>query len=466
MTRHKRSVHAERWLLLLVLAIMLAQGLVRMVVAPLWAHYDEPTHFEYVRYVAEHRELPAKSRPDFDILERIAATFGSAQIGSCRERDISAGETACLRPGHQFGEMPAYYILQAAVQVLLSPPTIEQQVWLARGVSVLLAVLVAWLAYLTVKRVFPDDALLALGTPLIIALIFAYTDLMSAVNNDVGAVAAFTLMILSVTVVIRSGFRVQTVLLLATGMALCVVTKSTTWAGVPLAAFGLLLAVWPRLPRAVRIALIAAAILAVLVAFDWTASGGPQLRSQINQMVPVGDLNRRLRTWYDWRANGPAYWAAIRWQFVSFWSAFSMGVAGLPTWGIAALAVISGAGGLGLIVALIRHLRAGTLRGDQWRALLFFVTVAATALLMSLLRIDPPDAEGRIHYIPTARHFYIAIVPTVMLLLAGLGAWLPRRGRLYGLALLALLLFALGVWSVLAVQVPWFAANWPIPYQP
>jgi hypothetical protein len=213
-----------------------------------------------------------------------------------------------------------------------------------------------------------------------------------------------------------------------------------------------------------RIALIAAAILAVLIAFDWTASGGPQLRSQINQMVPVGDLNRRLRSWYDWGANGPAYWVAIRWQFVSFWSAFSMGVDGLPTWGVAVLAVISGAAGLGMIAALIRHLRAGTPQDDQRRVLLFFVAVVAAALLMSLLRIDPPDAEGRIHYIPTARHFYIAIVPTVMLLLAGLGAWLPRRAHRYGLALLALLLFALGVWSVLAVQMPWFAANWPIPY--
>lgn len=464
MTSQGQVARSERWLLPLVLVVVLALGLVRIVVAPLWAHYDEPTHFEYVRYVAEHRELPAKSSPDYDILERIAATFGSAQIGGCRERDISAEEAACLRPGHQFGEMPTYYILQAAVQVLVGPEIVEAQVRLARGVSVLLSVLVAWLAYLTVKRVFPDDTLLALGTPLIMALIFAYTDLMSAVNNDVGAVAAFTLMILGVTVVIRNGFRVQTVLLLAAGVALCFLVKSSTWIGVPLAGFGLLLAVWPRLPRAVRIALIAAAVLAVLVAFDWTASGGPQLRSQINQMVPVGDLNRRLRSWYNWGANGPAYWVAIRWQFVSFWSAFSMGVAGLPTWGIAVLAVISGVGAIGLIVALIRHLRAGSLQSDQWRALLFFVAVVATALLMSLLRIDPPDAEGRIHYIPTARHFYIAIVPTVMLLLVGLGAWLPRRGRLYGLALLALLLFALGVWSVLAVQVPWFVANWPVPY--
>ncbi len=459
--RAKMATHLQHWSVLLVLAVVLLQGIVRLAVVPLWAHYDEPTHFEYVRYVAEHHILPAQAQPDQDILKRIAASFGNAQIGGCRR--VEEG-VPCLRPGHQFGEMPAYYVLQAVFQIVLRPATIEAQVWLARSVSVLLAVVVAWLAYLTIRQGFPHDRLLALGTPLVMALIFAYSDLMSAISNDVGAVVAITLLIFAAVLAIRQGLRIEAVILVAVSAVLCYLTKTSAWIGLPLAAFGLLLALWPRLPRSVRIAILIAAIAAVVISVDWLAEGGPQLNRRLSLLIPLGGLNRRLRSWYDWAQNGTAYWTAIRWQFVSFWSAFSTGVEGLPRAAVAVLAAISGMGGIGLPLALVRHLRGRDVEGYQWRVVLFCAATVGAALAMSLLRIDPPNSEGRIPYMPTARHFYVAVVPTVMFLLIGLGMWVPPRLRRYGLVALALLLYALSVWSVLNVQIPWFRAIWPVPY--
>lgn len=462
MTHQARSAaYSRRWLLPLVLAVVLTQGMVRLVVEPLWEHYDEPTHFEYVRYVAEHRALPTGKQADRDILERIAASLGNAQIGRCRKAPEG---TPCISPAHQFGEMPAYYVLQAVFQIVLRPATIRGQVWLGRIVSVLLATAVAWLAYLTVRQAFPDDHLLAIGTPLVMAVILGYTNLMSAINNDVGAVAALTLLIFAVALTLRKGLRPGTAALVVLGAALCYLTKVSAWIGLPLAILGLLLAIWPWLPRGARIALIVTVVLIALLSVDWLAGGGPQVRHPISRLVPMGDLNRRLLSWYDWSHNGTAYWAAVRWQFVSFWSAFGAGAAGLPWAGVAVLAAISGMGSLGLLVALIRRLRAGDLEGYQWRTLLFCIAAVGAALAMSLLRIDPPDPEGRIRYVPTARHFYVAIAPTVMLLLVGLGAWIPPRLRRYGLAALVLLLYALSVWSALNVQIPWFRAKWPLPY--
>lgn len=459
--QEKTTAPFQRWFVLLVLALVFAQGIVRLAVVPLWAHYDEPTHFEYVRYVAEHHTLPTHARPDRDILKRIAASFGDAQIGECRR--VEEG-VPCLRPGHQFGEMPAYYVLQAIFQVILRPATIEAQVWLARCVSVLLAVIVAWLAYLIIRQGFPHDRLLAFGTPLVMALIFAYSDLMSAISNDVGAVAAVTLLTFAVVLIIRQGLHIETAVLVVFSAILCYLTKTSAWIGLPLAALGLLLALWPRLPRSVRIAILAMAIVTVAVSVDWLAAGGPQLHPRLSRLIPLGDLNRRLRSWYDWAHNGAAYWTAVRWQFVSFWSAFSTGVEGLPRPAVAILAAISGIGGTGALLALVRHLRARDVEGYQWRIVLFCATAVGATLVMSLLRIDPPNEQGRIPYIPTARHFYVAIVPTVMFLLIGLGAWVPPRLHRYGLAALMLLLYALGVWSVLNVQIPWFRAIWPVPY--
>ena len=75
---------------------------------------------------------------------------------------------------------------------------------------------------------------------------------------------------------------------------------------------------------------------------------------------------------------------------------------------------------------------------------------------MSLIRIDPVGPEGTIFYIPTARHFYVAILPTSLLLVMGWLAWWPARYQKYAAVGLILALYGLGLWSLLNVQLPYF----------
>src|SRR5688500_18755467 len=60
---------------LIVLLVMLAQGIVRLTVVPLWAHYDEPSHYEALRMMMLYRQMPTTGEMDPVIFNEIAATF-------------------------------------------------------------------------------------------------------------------------------------------------------------------------------------------------------------------------------------------------------------------------------------------------------------------------------------------------------------------------------------------------------
>ena len=79
--------HAEYLGLLLALLVIFSQGILRITTVPLWGHYDEPTHYEYMRYLVEDRQLPAGQPADYTILERIAATYPEAIIANCYQID-------------------------------------------------------------------------------------------------------------------------------------------------------------------------------------------------------------------------------------------------------------------------------------------------------------------------------------------------------------------------------------------
>ncbi|GAB4467462.1 MAG: glycosyltransferase family 39 protein [Anaerolineae bacterium] len=424
-----------------------------MAVVPIWAHYDEPTHYEYLRYVTIHRRLPTPGEPDDTILREIAGTVDGSQISGCES--ASPDIPLCVSPAHQFDEMPGYYVLQAFFQMVFAPADVAGRVQLSRLISVALAVSTAWLAYASARRAFPQDTLLALSTALMMGLIPGYVDLMSALSNDVGAVAAFTFLNFALTTAILKEGHARSLPAVGLGLAACVLAKSSAWIGLAVAGIGLLLAYWPRLSRSLRIASGVSGAIVLIATFRWQPGVGPLLREGIDRLLPAGGANWRLESWYT-PANWPHYFAGIRWQFVTFWAAFANGEAGLPRAGIAILAAISLFAAVGLIIALVWLLRPAAQPGYQQRILIFYALATLTALGMSLARIDPPGG-----YMPTARHFYTAIAPTVTLFLIGLGNWFPPVPRGYTYGLLMLVLYAMGIWSLVYIQIPFFLNEWP-----
>src|SRR5688500_2673432 len=58
-----------------VLVFALLNGLAYLFVVPPWQHYDEPTHYEYVRLIVDRNRLPAVGDVDYPLRREIAASM-------------------------------------------------------------------------------------------------------------------------------------------------------------------------------------------------------------------------------------------------------------------------------------------------------------------------------------------------------------------------------------------------------
>src|SRR5688572_16509987 len=92
---------------------------------------------------------------------------------------------------------------------------------------------------------------------------------MSAVNNDVGAIAALSFLIYAMTCIGKYGINWQRLALALAALLLCLVVKLTTWFAIPLECIGMLRFAWGSLPQSAKIALIILFIAGVAASIVW-----------------------------------------------------------------------------------------------------------------------------------------------------------------------------------------------------
>jgi hypothetical protein len=213
----------------LVLVLALLRGILYLALLPPWQHYDEPTHFEYVRLIAERLRLPQPGDYDLEMRREIAASMKAH--GFYRELgeptiDLWSDEP----PGIGIAELkhpPLYYTMVALPQFLAMAQDVETQLYLARLVSVGLYVLVVAATYGMLKDLLNGRRWLPLVVATFVAFLPPLTDLMSAVNNDVGAIAAVTLLLWASVRLLRDGFSIRRALAGLFLAGACFLTKST-----------------------------------------------------------------------------------------------------------------------------------------------------------------------------------------------------------------------------------------------
>ncbi len=219
----------RRRLLFLILALTLVRGVLYLAVFPPWQHYDEPTHFEYVRLIADRGRLPLPGDYDLAMRREIASSMQAA--GFWKDQGAPSldfwSETP---PAIGFSELehpPLYYALLALPQALAAHQGVELQLYLARFLSVLFYLVVVASAFGLVAEVFPRRQMLPVAVAAFIALLPPLADVMSAVNNDTGAAAAASVLLWASVRLIRRGpslARVSVTLLMA---GICIATKRT-----------------------------------------------------------------------------------------------------------------------------------------------------------------------------------------------------------------------------------------------
>jgi len=277
------GVRADRLALAMILLIGLIHGLLYLTLVPPWQHYDEPNHFEVVWLVANRALFPAPRDSDPGMNRQVVESM--VRHGFYRGTgvpDLQSSDPLRIGGYSQIGEAPLYYWLAAIPVAAARTAGIDAQLYLARFNSLLLYLLSLTAAWGVTRELTSEGSPLRLLAPLCLTLLPAYADVMTSVNNDVGAVAAFAFFLWGGVRLVKSGLRGGKTTLLnllwTLGAALaCAMMKTTVLLALPLALIAVGLAAWPRSPAAQRVVVVVglgvAAFFLVLV-FDWGDPAG------------------------------------------------------------------------------------------------------------------------------------------------------------------------------------------------
>jgi hypothetical protein len=267
-----RKLAKEHWALGLVLLLGLIHGLAYVFLVPPWQHYDEPTHFEYAWLAANRGHVPFNGEFDQAMRREVAASM--MEHNFFQGMNIQPNLLSPVGPVwigiSQTNDPPLYYIFAAIPLRILRYTDITLQLYAARLFSLLLYLVSLVAAYGIAVELTPPRHVLRWLLPLGMALLPGYTDLMTAVNNDIGAVAFFSLFLWVAIAIIRRGFSWSRFLGLAFTVTACLLTKNTVFIALPLGilalVFALLRGSWRRL--AWMLSILALAGL-VFVAVGW-----------------------------------------------------------------------------------------------------------------------------------------------------------------------------------------------------
>jgi hypothetical protein len=288
----------RRGLFWLVLALGFVHGLLYLAVFPPWQHYDEPTHFEYMRLIAERRRLPKSGEFDLFLRQEIASSMQAT--GFWRGTTVPTIDFwSHVPPGIGVSELyhpPVYYALLALPQLLVAHQSVELQLYLARLCSILLYLVVLASAYGTTAEALPGHRHLPVVVTGFLALLPPFTDVMSSVNNDVGAAAAASLFVYACVRMARRGLTWRRAALCIALAAVCFAVKTTAGA-VAVTVLALLAisylpkAVWRWGALALAVLLLAGVFAAISwrgYAAGWYSESKPSAPNRLAHPTPLG----------------------------------------------------------------------------------------------------------------------------------------------------------------------------------
>jgi 4-amino-4-deoxy-L-arabinose transferase-like glycosyltransferase len=419
---------------LVVLALL--HGLLYLAVVPPWQHYDEPTHFEYARLIALWGRQPGVNEIDLATNREIADSMYRFRFWRPGVRPPLFGAEP---PPIGFNEKvhpPLYYTIAAVPVRWLRYSAIETQLYAARMVAVLLYALVVACAWRIAAILAPDRRVMHIAAPLVLILVPAFADQMSAVNNDSLVNFSTAALLLGCVLLIRDGLRPLPLILAGLSLAVAVATKRTAVVGVVPFALALFWSLrWRPISWWAWVA--ALVVLSVLVGYGsfeygphgWSAR--PWLADLDRQYLRLGlnQVGAGSPRWY-------AYPLLFDILFTSFWARFGWGAVAIGWWADWALRAVVLAGIAGLIVA-------GIWSGDasaSWRrrVVWLFAATIVVAWLAAVVRFEAEQGP----YVPRGRYIHMALLPTIWLLMLGVKRLAPRRWRAQSLFTLTLL-FAL-----------------------
>ena len=207
----------------------LINGLIFIYIIPPWQHYDEPTHFEYVWLIANRPNLPKPGDFDQEMRREMAASMIEHNFfrGMNGHANLLTSNEPIWVGISQLSDPPIYYWIASFPLRLFRYTDITFQLYLVRAVSLILFLLTILCASGIINELASPESPMRWLLPICIALFPGLTDIMTAVNNDVGATTIFSLFLLISLIIIQRGFTWYRLAGLLASAFACIWTKNT-----------------------------------------------------------------------------------------------------------------------------------------------------------------------------------------------------------------------------------------------
>lgn len=228
-----------------ILLLCLVAGLRIFVFAaafPFFNNVDEQAHFDLL-YKYLHGDIPQKLENFSTGSSRLIVLYGSPEYFNepnqfpyqrippplwslpdtpeyrfFREKMVNLWSN---RPNHDATQPPIYYLTAAIWYNLGKTIGLEggQELYWLRFLNVLVYIILLWVSFAYIKKLFPANALLRFGVPLMLAIF--PQDVMYTINNDILSPLFFTLAFFYLTEIYLSEAESYKLYLIAGGMTAC-----------------------------------------------------------------------------------------------------------------------------------------------------------------------------------------------------------------------------------------------------
>jgi hypothetical protein len=199
----------DRLMLLLALGVAILHGVIYIFLMPPWQHYDEQNHFEYVWMAASLDRSPEPTDYNPKLSRQVLKSMlAHGFFDHLSYKPVIGPPIEKVKiPGYsQLSEPPLYYWL-ASISVRLMPDRgVNAQLYGARLVSLVYLVITVLAGWAVACELVQPGHPLRWMLPMTLAMLPAFVDLMTAVNNDALAIAVASAFLWLCVRLIRRGF--------------------------------------------------------------------------------------------------------------------------------------------------------------------------------------------------------------------------------------------------------------------
>jgi hypothetical protein len=445
---------AEVAFLAVCLATRLAVGLSYSQIVPPWESYDEPGHFEYARYIAKYGRLPQSGDPEADAIWSkfqpplyyllLAPALRGFDLGERFQAPILNIFLANGNAGVNYAATPD------------RPTGLEQQtLWalrVGRAIGGLLSAVSLVFVYLTARRLWPREQLLAQTATLVYAFWPQAIFIGNMMTNDLLVSSLAAPILFLIVVDLQDGLRRRTLLLLSALLAAAVLTKLNGLALAPAALVTLLAPAGSRRPlqRPVVLAVLAGLLVAALAMLN-------SMEFVTSHVLQLGTLQRYVNNVravsLDQVFASPGVVAYGLWTFFA-----SYGWGNLETFPWLYWLWLAGVGAAGL--GLVWPGRPAATPATQLAgriSLVLAITLGGVLGLSAVLSIAQDDRN-----LVVGRYWLPALPSLVLLLVAGWHRLAPGPARPWVLKAGALVMVLASWMAPFAIIAPAYAKPRPI----